>query len=76
MKRSQAVPRDIANHCVAVLFLVLLESRTASYGASRRQGYLEPRLQWRDDELWREADPRHVEKLLEDIGLVDCRLGV
>ena len=31
---------------------------------------------WRDDEVWWEADSRHVEKKLEDIGLVDCRLGV
>ena len=28
-----------------------------------------------DDELWWEADPRHVEKMLEDIGLEDCKPG-
>ena len=33
-------------------------------------------VEWRDDEVRWEADQRHVEKLLEDIGLVDCRLGV
>ena len=32
-------------------------------------------VEWHDDELWWEADPRHVEKKLEDIGLVDCKPG-
>ena len=32
-------------------------------------------LEWHDDELWWEADPRHVEKMLEDIGLEDCKPG-
>ena len=31
--------------------------------------------EWRDDEVWWEADPRHVEKMLEDIGLEDCKPG-
>ena len=31
-------------------------------------------VEWHDDELWWEADPRHVEKML-DIGLEDCKLG-
>ena len=33
-------------------------------------------VELRDDELWREADPRHVEKMLEDIGLEECKPGV
>ena len=32
-------------------------------------------VEWHDDELWWEADPRHVEKMLEDIGLEDCKPG-
>ena len=32
-------------------------------------------VEWHDDELWWEADSRHVEKMLEDIGLEDCKPG-
>ena len=32
-------------------------------------------VEWHDDELWWEAYPRHVEKMLEDIGLGDCKPG-
>ena len=31
-------------------------------------------MSW-SDELWWEADSRHVEKMLEDIGLEDCKPG-
>ena len=31
-------------------------------------------VEWHDDELWWEADPRHVE-MLEDVGLEDCKPG-
>ena len=32
-------------------------------------------VEWHDDELWWEAHPRHVEKMLEDIGLEECKPG-
>ena len=32
-------------------------------------------VEWLDDELWWEADLRGVEKMLEDIGLEDCKPG-
>ena len=32
-------------------------------------------VEWKQDELWYEADPRHVEKMLSDMGMSDCNAG-
>ena len=29
-------------------------------------------VEWREDEIWYEADPRHVEKMLEDMDMEEC----
>jgi hypothetical protein len=29
-------------------------------------------IEWKDDELWYEADPRHAEKMLRDMGMDSC----
>ena len=29
-------------------------------------------VEWRNEELWWEADPRHVERILEDMEMVEC----
>ena len=54
--------------------------RSSSSGPTWRQDdkvadILNRVVDWHDDELWREADPRHVEKMSEDIGLEDFKLG-
>ena len=33
-------------------------------------------VEWKDDELWYEADPRHVEKMLNDMELGECKESV
>ena len=33
---------------------------------------LERAVEWRNEELWWEADPRHVERILEDMEMVEC----
>ena len=38
-------------------------------------GILNRLVEWHDDELWWEADPRHLGKMLEDIGLEVCKPG-
>ena len=36
----------------------------------KRIAILERAVDWRADELWWEADPRHVEKILEACGMI------
>ena len=33
-------------------------------------------VEWKDEELWYEADPRHVEKMLNDMELGECKESV
>ena len=33
-------------------------------------------VEWKDEELWYEADPRHVEKTLNDMELEECKESV
>ena len=33
-------------------------------------------VEWKDDEFWYEADPRHVETMLSDMGMSDCKAGL
>jgi hypothetical protein len=33
-------------------------------------------VEWKEEELWYEADPRHAERMIEDMGLQGCKGGL